>query len=112
MKLSREHITDLLFILAAVLVTLQIKSCVTKSTKPEEMIRNEERIKYLEKDRLKDSVILVQTRAMYDSLISASKQKVVILSGQYQATKKVYDKIPNIVNDFDREQLRRAITNF
>jgi len=106
------NFNTILLIGVAVLLTLQLRSCFDKVHKPESMIRNEERIKYLEEKRLSDSVVLVQTRSMYDSLISASKQKTVVLAGQFQQTKKIYDKIPVIINDLDREQLRRSVADY
>lgn len=104
--------TTILFIAVAILVTLQLKSCFDTTNLPEEMIRNQERLKYLEEKRLTDSVSLVETRGKYDSLISVSSQKSSQLANKYQATKKVYDKIPVIISNYDREQLRNAVTNY
>lgn len=104
--------TLLLFILVAVLITLQFKSCFDKVNKPEQMIRNEERLKYLEKERLADSVVIVEKVRKYDSLIALSMEKSNQLATKYQTVKTIYEKIPVIVNDFDREQLRRAIAEY
>jgi hypothetical protein len=106
------NLNTILLIAIAVFITLQLKSCFSKSHKPEQMVRNEERIKYLEQERIKDSINYVEVMAMYDSLIVISKQKSVVLAGQYTTTKKRLNEIPVIVNDFDREQLRRAIADY
>lgn len=108
----KERINDIILIALVVFVTLQVRGCFDKTPPNEKLIRAEEQIKSLEKERQRDSVVFSEKLVMYDSLISLSKQKVVIISGQYNATKKEYEKIPIIVNDFDREQLRRAIANY
>jgi hypothetical protein len=112
MKLSKENIITLLIVFCAVLLTLQIRSWFGKSGKPEQMIRNEERIKYLEEKRLADSVSFHKEIAWYDSLLAVEMSKDKELQIKYVPLKKAYDKIPVVVNDFGREQLRRAITDF
>ena len=110
--MARLNIPLLLTIAVTVLLTLQLKSCFTPVRKPEEMVRNEERIKYLEADRRKDSIAFHKEIKWYDSLLALEMSKDKDLQIKYIPLKKTYDKIPVVINDFDREQLRRAITDF
>lgn len=106
------NVTTILYIGIAVLLVLQFKSCFDKVHKPESMIRNEERLKYLEEKRLSDSTIFADKIKWYDSLLSISELKSKELASRFQATKVIYERIPVIVNDYDREQLRAAIANY
>lgn len=112
MNFIKNNLTPILFIAIAVIATWQIRGCMTPSPPNEELIIAKERIKILEEKRMNDSVILVQTRMFYDSLVSLSKEKSSQLSKQYQSTKVIYEKIPVIVNSYDREQLRNAVSNY
>jgi hypothetical protein len=106
------NLNTILLIAIAVFITLQLKSCFSKSHKPEQMVRNEERIKYLEQERIKDSINYVEVMAMYDSLIVISKQKSIILSTQYTSIKKRLNEIPIIIGNLNNEDLRRAVWEF
>lgn len=106
------NINTILIIAVVALVTWTVRGCLTKSPPNEKLIRNEERLKALEEKRVSDSAMWVERLGMKDSLIAISKQKSVILSGQFVSTKKRLNEIPAIVNDFDREQLRRAVSDF
>lgn len=103
MKISRN---DIFLIALVVLLTLKIDSILTKPQKPDQMIRNEERLKSLEAQRKTDSVTLVETREKYDSLILASLQRVNVLETQKQPIKNVIKNIPAVVTNLDKEQLR------
>lgn len=111
-SMPKINLTTLLLIAVAVFVTLQVKSCFSNVSKPEQMIRNEERLKYLEEKRLSDSVILVETRYKYDSAVSASNQRIAELQNKFQQTKIIYEKVPVVINNLDREQLRSAVSNY
>lgn len=106
------NLTTLLLIAVAVFVTLQVNSCFSKVHKPEQMIRNEERLKYLEEKRLSDSVILIETRSKYDSLIALSDERLGQLLSKFQQTKIIYEKVPVVIGNYDREQLRRAVSEY
>ena len=110
--MARLNIPLLLTIIATASVTLQLKSCFTPVRKPEEMVRNEERIKYLEADRRKDSVELVDTREKYDSLIFISLLKVSSFEIQKQPIRYAIKQVPVIVSNLDKEQLRTGATNY
>jgi hypothetical protein len=105
-------LNTILLIAVGIFVYIQFRSCTDKVHKPEEMIRNEERLKYLEKERLSDSVTLFQIRVRYDSIIALSLQKSGQLKTQYQTVKTVYEKIPVIVNDLDKQQLRSGAESY
>lgn len=51
-------------------------------------------------------------RSKYDSVIAAATTRNEDLKNQYKNTVIKYEKVPVIINDYDREQLRRAVTNF
>jgi len=106
------NLNTILLIGIIALATWQIRGCFTKTPLPEKMIRNEERIKYLEAQRLTDSVALIETRVKYDSLVTVSIQKSEQLAGKFKATKVIYETIPVIINSYDREQLRRGVSDF
>lgn len=104
-------LTTILLIAVAVLVVLQFKSCFDKTPPNEKIIRSDMKIEQLEKQRIVDSIALSEARNKYDSLIADVLDDKKFQS-QYQPLKKTYEKIPRIVNDFDREQLRRAVANY
>ena len=110
--MARLNIPLLLTIAVTVLLTLQLKSCFTPVRKPEEMVRNEERIKYLEAQRITDSVELVDTREKYDSLIFISLLKVSSFEIQKQPIRYAIKQVPVIVGNYDKEQLRRALSGY
>jgi len=109
--LKLPSLNTILLIGAAVLLTMQLRSCFDRVHKPEQMIRNEERLKYLEQERLKDSVNYVEVMAMYDSLIVISKQKFDELENRKQPIKNAIKQSNTVVDNFDREQLRRAFAD-
>lgn len=104
--------SDIILIALVALVSWNIRGCFTPVHKPEEMIRNEERLKVLEAQRKEDSVTLVQTRERYDSLIAASLDRVQSLENKKQPIKIIYEKVPVIVSNLDKEQLRSGAINY
>lgn len=106
------NVTTILYIGVAVLLVLQFKSCFDKVHKPESMIRNEERLKYLEEKRLSDSATFAEKIRWYDSLLSVSQQMSLQLASKYQATKVIYERIPVIVGNLDKEQLRAGANDY
>lgn len=94
------------------LMCLQIKSIFDKRRKTYEMGVTDEKIKNLERERMEDSVIWVKREAAIDSLLFLSMKRYENSEQRKQPLIKKYEQIPVIVNDLDREQLRRAITNF
>lgn len=109
MKISRN---DILLIAAVAMATWLIRGCFTPTKVNEKMIRNEERIKYLEKERVEDSIVWVKREAAIDSLLALSVIRYEQLESKKQPLTIRYERIPTIVNDFDREQLRRAIADY
>lgn len=112
MRFIKENIASILLIIVAVLATILIRSLFSKTHKPEQMIRNEERIKYLEADRLKDSAVFHQQINWYDSLLAVEMSKDKELQIKYVPLKRVYDKIPVTVDNLDKQQLRSGTDNF
>ena len=105
-------LNTLLLIGVAVLLTLQLNSCFSKTHKPEEMIRNEEKLKASEERRIADSVMYAGKITILQDQITASQNVSSQLASKYQSTKVIYEKIPLVITDYDREQLRRAIYNY
>lgn len=110
--MSKIPVTTILLIVLAIVLTLQFKSCFTKADKPAEMIRNEEKIKYLEAQRLQDSIRFVEKLALIDSFVSLSEARYTELENRKQPIKNAIKKEPGIVDNFDKQQLSRAITDF
>lgn len=104
--MKKISLSDIFLMGFVVMLTLQIDSCFTKLRKPEQMIRNEERLKILEEKRLEDSVTLALTRSMYDSLIALSWDRINSLENSKQPIKYAIKQIPVIVGSLDKEQLR------
>ena len=104
--------TIILAIALVALLTWNIRGCFTKVEKPEKMIRNEVELEHLKKELPVVQQELTAVTAKYDSAISVSQERSNQLSNSYKATKIIYEKIPVIVNDFDREQLRRALADY
>lgn len=105
-------LNDMLLIGFAVMLTLQINSCFSKVHKPESMIRNEEKIKAYESELPKIKQQLSDITAKYDSLLLVSAERILQLSQAYKATKIYYEKIPVIVGNLDKEQLRSGANNY
>ena len=105
-------LNTLLIIGVAVLLTLQLKSCFDKTHKPEQMIRNEERIKFLEEKRLSDSLATDAYLKLKDENISILKSKEATIVNQYiQSNDKIKTIAPTITN-LDRENLRAAAIRY
>lgn len=102
----------ILWVVIAVLVVLQFKSCFDKTQLPEKMIRNEERLKYLEEKRLSDSVSFQQRVVWYDSALSVSQNKFNDLESKKQPIKNAIKQVSNAVDNFDKLELSRAISEY
>jgi len=76
------------------------------------MVRNEERIKQYESELPVIKKQLTIITAKYDSLINVSNESILQLSNSYKATKIIYEKIPVIINNFDKEQLRAGANEY
>lgn len=111
--MKKPSLNTILLIGITALSVLQLKSCHDRTPLPEKMIRNEERLKYLEEKRLADSVALVETRGRYDSLITNVLSKGENdFQNKYQPLKRTYEKIPHIVDNLDKQQLRQGAESY
>ena len=102
----------ILLIIVAVLATLQIRSFFEGKTVDEKAVEDRVKLEQLQKEypqivRERDSI-----SARYDSLISASQQRFNQLETRKQPIYNAIRQVPIVVNNFDKEQLRRAITEF
>lgn len=105
-------LNTILLIGVAVLLTLQLNSCFSKVHKPEQMIRNEERLKYLEKERLADSIALVERRVQYDSVTALLMKKDTVIVTKLIANDKKQQNIITVVRDASKDELRRFVTEY
>jgi len=96
----------LLALLATVLLTLQLNSCFSKKPVNETEIVNREKMKYLEKDRKRDSVEKMQLIAKNDMLAEELKEKDSLLAISYEKNqtvyKPIYDNLKNIGSRVDK----------
>lgn len=76
------------------------------------MIRNEERIKYLEEMRLADSVNHISELALKDSEIADLKERFAATTPRLQQAKKDYDKIRPVINALDNNELLQRANGF
>ena len=102
----------ILLIIVAVLATLQIRSFFEGKTVDEKAVEDRVKLEQLQKEypqivRERDSI-----SERYDSLISASQQRFNQLETRKQPIYNAIRQVPIVVNNFDKEQLRRAITEF
>jgi hypothetical protein len=86
-----------------------IRGCVTKSSKPEQMIRNEIELEHLKSDKLKDSINQIILLAAKDSVIESIRDQLASTTPKLQQSKKDYEKIRPVINNLsDNELLQRA----
>jgi len=104
-----RNITSILLIAMAVLVTLQLKSCLDGGKKaPDisgEIKAKDDLIKMIMQEREQD-------RRLFDSTISLLKQQDEGKIKEYKTTVIKYEKIVPTVTNLNREELRRAVTDF
>ena len=100
------NIPLLLTIIATALLTLQLKSCFSSKPVNETEIVNREKIKYLEKDRQRDSVEKMQLIVEKDVLVKFLKERDSLLAVSYiknqTVYKPIYENLKNIGTRFDR----------
>lgn len=108
MKISRN---DILLIAAVAMATWLIRGCFTPTKVNEKMIRNEEKIKYLEKERVEDSIVWVKREAAIDSLLALSVIRYDQLENRKQPIRYVIQNTPTVISNYDREQLRREFAS-
>lgn len=102
----------LIWVALAVFATLYIASLFPKKQVDEKMIEDRVKREILEKELPLIRKELQETNAKYDSLLSASQQRITELESKKQPLYNAAKQIPVIVNNFDREQLRFAIANY
>ncbi len=109
--MTKERIHTILFVAVAVLLTLQITSMFRKTPVNERDIRNKIELEYLKKDLpiIKNELVVV--REKYDSLLSLSVKRYEVLETKKQPIQNAIKNNRSVIADFDKEQLRRAITN-
>lgn len=95
-----------------VLLTLQVSSWFSGKKVDEKMIERKVRLEYLEKELpvIKDELNVIY--AKYDSLLMASVERYTELENRKQPIRNAIKQIPFIVDNFDKEQLRRALAEY
>lgn len=104
--MNKINIPLLLTIAVTVLLTLQLKSCFTKSIPNEKLIRTEEQIKAKEEKRISDSLLMDAYIQIKNDSIFTLKEQLLNNGVRLQVNKNNYDKIKPVVIDYSREQLR------
>lgn len=103
---------ELLYIaIIAGFIAWTVRGCFTKEGKTYEMGVRDEKIKGLEQNRIKDSIVYSEREQFYDSLLSLSGQRYQELENKKQTIYNVINKVRPAVDNFDKEQLRSSITN-
>lgn len=112
MTVSKENITTLLFVLVAILVTLQITSMLKGSHPNEKAIRNEIKLEQLEEKRITDSTAYAIILATKDSLIAVLKNKNITIVNQTIKQDEKLKNIPAKVNNLSVDSLLRSAINY
>ena len=104
--------TTILLIVVAILVTLQLKSCLDKTPPNEKMIKSDMKIEELNKKVIADSVALKEERHKSDSVIALSDERFMNLVSKRQPIINVIKQTPVTVSNLDKEQLRSGSKDF
>jgi hypothetical protein len=106
MKFIKANITTLLFIVVAILLTLQVESCFHNS-KPNSEYKKEiaDKDKQIE-DVTKDRDV---ARGKYDSVIHLLTLKDTVLIKEFHNNTVKYEKIPDNIRNLSNEDLRRSV---
>ncbi len=105
-------LNNILWIAVTVLITLQVKSCFTKTPPNEKLIRTEEQIKQVEQKRISDSLLNASFLKVKDDSIMSLKEQLFGNNHKLQVNKNTYDKVKPIVTDYSREQLRSEAVRY
>ena len=102
----------ILWIAISVLVTIQIISIFSKSPVNATAIRNEEKAKYIEANRIKDSVYYTRMLAEKDTTISSLLDQLKTNTPKLQANKIIYDKVKPSVDALPVSELIERANRF
>ena len=108
----KVNLNTILLIGVAVLLTLQLRSCFDKVRKPDEMIRKEERLKYLEEKRLTDSMYYARTIQVLTDSIQSLKSKDNIFVNKLQTNDKKIKASNDRVNSLTDDELERGFATY
>lgn len=106
------NLNTALLIVVAVLVTLQVKSCIEPTPVSREVVEAQVKLKQYEKElpSIREELDFIYAR--YDSLLLASVQRYEDLERRKQPIQYAIKQVPVIVGNYDREQLRRAYAGY
>ena len=110
MKLPSLNI--LLVIGVAILLTIQLKSCFEKTHLPEKMIRNEERLKFVEEKRITDSMYYVRELQVKSDSIALLKENDNTFVNKLSSNDKKIKASNNRVNDLTDAELERGFATY
>lgn len=106
----KKYLPDILFIAVVVLMTLQISSWFRRTPPNEKLIRSEMQIETLQRKIKDDSLVMRETRLMFDSLLILSFNRFDEIEAKKQPIKYAIKQSNAAVDNFDKEQLRNAST--
>lgn len=102
----------LLWILVSVLLTTLGKGCFDKTPVNPELVRLQERVKYIEEKRISDSLSNAAFIKLKDEKISEIKNKEAVIVNQYISTNDKLKNIPASINALVRDSLKSAIERY
>lgn len=105
-------LNTILIAIVVIFVTLQLRSIFGGTPPNEKIIRADIKIEQLEKQRVTDSIALVQVRREKDSAIEAADQRFKTLQSQKQQVINVIKKVPVFVDNLDKRELHSGADNF
>jgi hypothetical protein len=105
-------LNTILLVGLAVLLTMQLKSCFDPSIVDAKVIEAQVKLKQYEAELPEIRKELNTIYDKYDSLLLASIQRYENLEQKKEPIRYAIKNVPVIVGNFDKEQLRRALSNY
>lgn len=106
------NLNTILLVVVAVLLTLQLKSCFDPARVDRRVIEAEVKLKQYETELPVIRKELDVIYAKYDSLLTASVQRYENLEQKKEPIRYAIKQVPVIIGNYDKEQLRRALSGY
>jgi hypothetical protein len=109
---QKINLNTALIVAISVLLTLQIKSCFEPTRVDPKLIEAQIKQKQYEQELPEIRKELDYIYAKYDSLLMASFQRENELENKKTPIRYAIKQVPVIVGNYDKEQLRRALSEY